>query len=82
MNQKTGKSANVFEIALQELEKIAQRMESGDQSLEQSLKDFERGIQLSRECQAQLQSAEQRVQQLIQQEKTYVKQPFQNESSE
>ena len=36
-----------FEKSLAELEKIVQRMERGEQSLEQTLKDFERGMVLS-----------------------------------
>jgi exodeoxyribonuclease VII small subunit len=38
-----------FETALSELEKLVQSMESGDLSLEHSLKAFEDGMQLSRE---------------------------------
>ena len=56
-----------FELSLKELESLVERMEQGEQSLEQSLKDFERGIVLTRQCQQALQQAEQRVQQLISQ---------------
>ncbi|PIE02120.1 MAG: exodeoxyribonuclease VII small subunit [Thiothrix nivea] len=44
-----------------ELEALVQRMESGELSLEDSLREFERGVQLTRLCQEQLQAAEQRV---------------------
>lgn len=54
-----------FEKALAELASIVERMESGELSLDDSLKAFERGIQLTRECQATLASAEQRIQLLI-----------------
>lgn len=54
-----------FEKSLRELESLVERMEQGEISLEQSLKDFERGIELTRQCQTALQQAEQRVQQLI-----------------
>lgn len=54
-----------FEKSLQELEQLVERMEQGDLSLEQSLKDFERGIELTRSCQQALQAAEQRVQILL-----------------
>ncbi len=37
-------------------------MEQGELSLEQSLKDFERGVALTRACQQALQEAEQKVQ--------------------
>lgn len=50
-----------FESALAELEALVQRMESGELSLEVSLKEFERGVQLTRVCQAALKAAEQRV---------------------
>lgn len=50
-----------FEQSLQELEALVLRMESGDLSLEASLKEFERGVQLTRQCQAELTAAEQRV---------------------
>ena len=40
-------------------------MEQGDQSLEQSLKDFERGVELTRTCQKALKQAEQKVQLLL-----------------
>ncbi len=50
-----------FETALAELEALVQRMESGELSLEASLQEFERGVQLTRLCQAALKTAEQRV---------------------
>jgi exodeoxyribonuclease VII small subunit len=42
-----------------------EEMEQGDISLEESLKKFERGIELTRTCQQALQEAEQKVQMLI-----------------
>lgn len=54
-----------LEKALAELESIVGQLESGELSLEKSLKQFERGVRLSRECQAALQEAEQRVQLLM-----------------
>ncbi len=50
-----------FESAIAELESLVQRMESGELSLEDSLREFERGVQLTRLCQDQLKSAEHRV---------------------
>ncbi|HLD14812.1 MAG TPA: exodeoxyribonuclease VII small subunit [Burkholderiales bacterium] len=55
-----------FEAAFAELEKIVEKMESGEQSLEESLKSFQRGIELTRVCQQGLKNAEQRVEKLIQ----------------
>ena len=54
-----------FEKALEELEGIVEELESGDLSLENSLKSFEKGIKLARQCQEQLSKAELQVQKLI-----------------
>ena len=54
-----------FETALGELEQIVNRLESGDLPLEEALSEFERGVQLARQGQSQLQKAEQRVQILL-----------------
>jgi exodeoxyribonuclease VII small subunit len=54
-----------FEQSLQELEAIVERMEQGDIPLEESLRQFERGIALTRACQLALKTAEQKVQILI-----------------
>ncbi len=51
-----------FEAQLKELETIVERLERGDVSLEESLKLFEKGVQLARSCQKTLQEAEQKVQ--------------------
>ena len=53
-----------FESALTELETLISRMESGELSLDESLKAFERGIELTRKCQSSLEAAELRVQTL------------------
>ena len=53
-----------FESALKELETLVSRMESGELSLDESLKAFERGIELTRKCQSSLEAAELRVQTL------------------
>lgn len=55
-----------FEKSLQELEKLVEAMERGDLTLEESLKQFERGIALTRACQQALARAEQKVQILTQ----------------
>lgn len=54
-----------FEQSLQELETIVARLEQGDLPLEESLRQFERGITLTRACQQALKTAEQKVQLLI-----------------
>ena len=55
-----------FEASLGELEALVGKMESGQLSLEQSLAAFERGVLLSRRCQAALQSAAMRIKALTQ----------------
>ena len=50
-----------FEHALDELNQLVNKMESGDVSLEDALTHFERGIQLTRHCQQALQEAEQKI---------------------
>lgn len=54
-----------FEEALANLETLVDAMEQGELSLEESLKAFEQGIKLTRECQAALEQAEQKVQLLV-----------------
>ena len=54
-----------FEKALEQLEGLVEELESGDLSLENSLKSFEKGIKLARLCQEQLSKAELQVQKLI-----------------
>ncbi|WXT99868.1 MAG: Exodeoxyribonuclease 7 small subunit [Catillopecten margaritatus gill symbiont] len=50
-----------FNKGLEELESIVQTMEEGDLSLEDSLKFFEQGVALTRQCQTALSEAEQKI---------------------
>ena len=54
-----------FEKKLEELENIVEKLGSGELSLEASLKLFEKGVKLSRECSEQLSQSEKKVQELI-----------------
>ena len=54
-----------FESSLAELENIVERLEDGDLPLEESLKLFETGIKLSRECRERLSEAERRIEVLM-----------------
>jgi exodeoxyribonuclease VII small subunit len=54
-----------FEKSLEELTQLVEEMEAGGDSLETSLKKFERGVLLTRECQQALKKAEQKVEMLI-----------------
>ena len=49
---------------MEELERIVLQMESGDFELEESIKQFERGVALTKLCQTALSKAEQKVLQL------------------
>ncbi len=70
------KKALDFEQSLQQLEALVTEMEKGELSLEDSLKAFENGIQLTRECQTRLAEAEQKVQLLVEQQGQLTSQPF------
>ncbi|TNF80500.1 MAG: exodeoxyribonuclease VII small subunit [Gammaproteobacteria bacterium] len=50
-----------FETALEELESLVKKMETGELSLEDSLAAFERGVKLTRHCQSSLKAAELKV---------------------
>ena len=54
-----------FERSLAELEAIVEKLEHGDLSLDESLQQFERGVQLTRLCQSALKQAEQKVEILL-----------------
>lgn len=54
-----------FEEELLELESIVEKLEKGQLSLDESLLLFEKGIKLVRECNDKLKSAQQKVEQLI-----------------
>ena len=71
-----------FEESLARLESLVEKMESGDLSLEDSLKTFEEGIKLTRECQQALKSAEQKVNLLIEQNGAVASQPFTDANNE
>jgi exodeoxyribonuclease VII small subunit len=69
-------AAPSFEEALDQLEGIVDRLEDGDLDLEQALLAFEDGVKLSRQCAAQLDAAEQRVEVLVRQGRELVARPF------
>src|SRR5262245_6826426 len=54
-----------FEQSMKELEALVERLEHGDLPLEEALKQFERGVTLTRACQAALKAAEQKVEILL-----------------
>ena len=70
------KKAVDFEQQLASLEDLVESLESGELSLEDSLKSFEQGIKVARDCQAALKSAEQKVEVLMRQGDSLVSQLF------
>jgi exodeoxyribonuclease VII small subunit len=54
-----------FEKKLTRLEEIVQKMEKGELALDESLKLFEEGVKLSRDCHSQLTKAEAQVKKLV-----------------
>ena len=54
-----------FELSLKELESIIEKLEDENINLEDSVKSFEKGINLVKECQQQLQNAELKIKKLL-----------------
>lgn len=60
------KEEKTFEENLKELEDIATKLESGDLGLDDAIKEFEKGIKLSKECSNKLDKAEKKINILVQ----------------
>ena len=73
------KQTQTFEASLSELETLVDSMESGDLPLDEALKSFERGVELTRQCQLQLKEAEQKVQILTENSPDAALEPFNND---
>jgi exodeoxyribonuclease VII small subunit len=65
-----------FEEALAELESLVERLERGDLPLDEALKTFERGVELTRHCQSSLKSAQQKVEILLKRGNSSEIEPF------
>jgi len=78
VSKKTAETPS-FEEALSELEELVVTLERGELSLEESLKSFERGVQLTRTCQQALKEAEQKVQILSGNDENAQPEPFDDE---
>ena len=76
MTDKSDKTIN-FEKSLAELEALVAKLESGELALDESLADFKRGVELTRQCQMILNQAQQTVEQLIDPEDENSAEPFQ-----
>ena len=75
MNKKTEPDPN-FEETLAKLEKLIANLEAGDLSLEESLSGFKHGIELTRQCQAALDNAQQTVELLTKHQDEESLKPF------
>lgn len=62
----TSKKSPHLEKSLADLETLVDELESGDLPLEKAMQKFEEGIKLTRQCQASLKEAEQKVEILMQ----------------
>ncbi len=80
MNTQRNKRVN-FETVVTRLNDIVKDMEKGDLSLDDSLKKFEEGITLIRECQSVLHDAEQKVKMLTEKNNETYLETFEDESS-
>lgn len=58
-------NTTTFEKSVEQLDAIVERMESGELSLDESLKLFEKGVKLTRECQNTLAEAEAKIEKLM-----------------
>lgn len=65
-----------FEVALEQLEAIVDRLEQGDLELEDALRAFEAGVGLTRRCAQQLTDAERRIEVLVREGETWLTRPF------
>lgn len=61
INKMGTNSTTDFEASLKELEKIVRELESGEVNLDESLKRFEKGIELYKKCRVTLESAEKKI---------------------
>lgn len=73
---KSEQSLPDFEKALAELESLVDKLESGQLSLDESLARFKRGVELTRQCQAVLDRAQQSVDQLLNPDDESSAEPF------
>lgn len=71
-----------FEEAMERLERLVSEMESGSLSVEASLKAFEEGIGLTRQCQKILENAEQKVKLLTEEKGEIIAKPFHDQEAE
>lgn len=57
-----------FEELLNELEKIAESLEKDELTLDESIKEFEAGMKISKECNEKLEKAEKKIQMILEED--------------
>lgn len=70
-----------FEAALTQLERVVERLESGELALEETLQLFERGVELRDRCQKELLDAETRIEMLVRRSSGVQPEPFDPEAN-
>lgn len=81
MARKTTSKAIDFEKSLKQLETLVGKLEKGDLSLEDSLKNFEDGVKLTRECRQALQKAEQKISVLSKEDNNWIEKDLDNDAA-
>jgi exodeoxyribonuclease VII small subunit len=71
-----------FEQSLKQLEQIVHEMESGELPLEQAIRKFEEGIELSKFCAQKLEETERKITLLMQAGEAVVEKPFTPDSED
>jgi exodeoxyribonuclease VII small subunit len=61
-----------FEKSLKQLETLVDKLEKGDLTLENSLKNFEQGVKLARDCRQALKTVEQKISILSKEDKDWI----------
>lgn len=69
-------STHKFEESISQLERIVAQLQSGELPLDRALELFEQGVQLSRQCQSQLEAAERKVEILLREKGELKTAPF------
>ena len=76
MAKQTKDKAPTLESRMKDLEKIVERIESGKMGMDETLKAFEEGMDLSKECQEMLNQTELRIQKLVEAKGSLRTEPF------
>ena len=72
----SGEASLSFEEAMEQLEAIVAKLESGDVPLEQAIELFQEGMKLSQLCGSKLEQVERKIEMLIETEQGLQRKPF------